>query len=371
MLKTAHFVLVAMTVVGLGCSQSDKTKPPSETATAKQPKAESTAAKSPAESAKGKTPAVDAAKTKTLVVYSGRSAKLIEPLMKVFEAKTGIEVKIRFDKSTQSLANRIAMEGKTGEADLFLAQDSGYVGALARAGHLSLLPKDVLERVPATFRGAKGHWVGTSGRARVLVYSPERVKVEDLPKNIEALTTGPWKGRIGWAPSNSSFQAHVSALRTLWGEEKTKNWLEAMKALAPKVYPKNSPQVKAVSAGEIDLGWVNHYYLHRLKAANPALNAANYSFAVENDPGNLLMLSGAAVTAHAQNRESALQLMRFLVSDEAQNYFAQKVYEYPTVPGIKTHPDVPPRSGGWAQVEQEALSDVAGTVKLLRELGLQ
>ena len=127
--------------------------------------------------------------------------------------------------------------------------------------------------------------------------------------------------------------------------------------------------MKAVSAGEIDLGWVNHYYLHRLKAANPELKAANYSFAVEKDPGNLLMLSGAAVTAHAKNRENALKLMRFLVSDEAQNYFAQKVFEYPTVPGIKTHPEVPPRSGGWAQVEQEALSDVAGTVKLLQELG--
>ena len=112
------------------------------------------------------------------------------------------------------------MEGKTGEADLFLAQDSGYVGALARAGHLSHCRKMFSNACRRLFRGAKGHWVGTSGRARVLVYSPERVKVEDLPKNIEALTTGPWKGFIGWAPSNSSFQAHVSALRTLWGEEK-------------------------------------------------------------------------------------------------------------------------------------------------------
>ncbi|MBV70713.1 MAG: iron ABC transporter substrate-binding protein [Myxococcales bacterium] len=311
-------------------------------------------------------------KTKAkLVVYSGRSAKLVEPLLSLFEAKTGIKVRVRFDKSTQTLANRIASEGQVGEADVFFAQDSGYLGALAKAGHLQALPKAVLDRVPENYRDKDGKWVATSGRARVLVYSPERVKVEDLPSGLEALADPKWTGRIGWAPSNSSYQAHVSGLRALWGEEKTKNWLAKMRAVEPKVYPKNSPQVKAVSSGEIDIGWVNHYYLHRLKAANPSLKAANYSFRDQSDAGNLLMLSGVAVTAHAKNVRSARALAQFLVSDEAQNYFAQTVYEYPTVSGIKTHKNVPPKSGGWAAVEQSALSDVVGTVKLLRQLGLQ
>ena len=310
-------------------------------------------------------------KTQELVVYSGRSAGLVEPLLKKFERETGIKVKTRFDKSTQALANRIASEGQQGEADVFFAQDSGYLGALANAGHLQPLSVKTLNKVPKQFRDATGKWVATSGRARVLVYSPDRVKPAELPKTLDELADDRWKGRLGWAPSNSSYQAHVSALRSLWGEEKARDWLTRMAALAPKVYPKNSPQVKAVSNGEIDVGWVNHYYLHKIKAANPDLKAANYSFSTAGDAGNLLMLSGVAVTTYAKNAAAADTLVSYLLSESAQTYFAQKVYEYPVVDGIKTHPDVPPMQGGWAVVKQSALADVAGTVKMLRSLKLQ
>ena len=230
---------------------------------------------------------------------------------------------------------------------------------------------EVLERVPANRKDEGGHWVASSGRARVLVYSPERVKAEELPKTLFELTDAKWSGRMGWAPSNSSYQAHVSALRALWGEEKTREWLEKMAANKPKVYPKNSPQVKAVSNGEIDAGWVNHYYLHKLKAANRDLKAANHSFTEKGDAGNVLMLSGLAITKTTRNAKNAQALVAFLLSDEAQNYFAQNVYEYPTVQGINTHEDVPALPEAWATVEQSALADVAGTIQLLRAVKLQ
>ncbi len=306
-----------------------------------------------------------------LVIYSGRSAGLVEPLLKIFEEKTGVKVKTRFDKSTANLANRIATEGTQTEADVFFAQDSGYLGALARAGHLDNISNESLERVDTSRRENAGRWVATSGRARVLVYSPDRVKAEELPQKLEELSDPKWKGRLGWAPSNSSYQAHVSALRKIWGEEKTKSWLKGIAALKPTVYPKNSPQVKAVSNGEIDVGWVNHYYLHKLKAANPKLKAANHSFNEIGDAGNLMMLSGVAILKHSKNKPAAQRFVSFLLSKEAQTYFAQKVYEYPTVSGVATHPNVPSISTLSASVDQEALADVAGTIKLLRELGLQ
>ncbi len=304
----------------------------------------------------------------SLVIYSGRSAGLIEPLLAVFEKKTGITLKTRFDKSTQTLANRIAVEGAQTEADVFFAQDSGYLGALAAAKLLAPLPQSVLARVVPEYRDAQGFWVGTSGRARVLVYSPERVKEEDLPATLADLTQPKWRGKLGWAPTNSSFQAHVSALRSVWGEEKTRAWLSGVAANQPKVYPKNSPQVKAVSNGEIDVGWVNHYYLHKLKAANPGLKAANHSFGTPGDAGNLMMLSGFAILKNSKKQAIAQRLAAFLVSDEAQQYFAQKTFEYPTVPGTQNHPDVPNIGEGVLKVRQAALSYVANTVKMLREL---
>jgi iron(III) transport system substrate-binding protein len=306
-----------------------------------------------------------------LVIYSGRSAGLVEPLLKTFEKTTGIKVKTRFDKSTANLANRIATEGTETEADIFFAQDSGYLGALARAGHLEVIAAETLAKVDTTRREAQGRWVATSGRARVLVYSPGRVKATELPNTLAELADPKWSGRLGWAPSNSSYQAHVSALRKLWGEEKTKTWLKGIAALKPTVYPKNSPQVKAVSNGEIDIGWVNHYYLHKLKAANPKLKAANYTFTEIGDAGNLMMLSGVAVLKHSKNKAAAQRFAAFLLSKDAQDYFAQKVYEYPMVAGVATHPNVPAISTLAASVDQEALADVAGTIKILRELGLQ
>ena len=306
-----------------------------------------------------------------VVVYSGRGAVLVDPLFERFTKKTGIAVEVRYDKSTETLANRIATEGSETPVDVFFAQDSGYLGALAARELLRPLPDSLTSQIAEGHRAPSGRWIATSGRARVLVYSPERVQPEDLPGSLAELTDARFKGRIGWAPRNASYQAHVSALRKLWGEEKTEEWLKGIQALEPQIYPKNSPQVKAVSSGEIDFGWVNHYYLHKLRAANPELKAANHSFPSPGDAGNLMMLSGAGISAHSDNVAGAEALLAYLVSEDAQAFFANQVYEYPTRPGVALHPDVPPLNDALVQVDQAALTDIAPTLEMLRKLGLQ
>jgi iron(III) transport system substrate-binding protein len=309
-------------------------------------------------------------KAGSLMVYSGRSKTIMEPLFEKFQDKTGIEIKAVYDKKTWALAERIAKEGKNTEADIFLGQDPGYIGALANAGHLAELPQAILDLVSENHRGPKGHWVGTSGRARVLVYNPEKVKAAELPETLEDLAAPKWKGRVGWAPSNASFQAHISTLRKVWGEKKTAAWLNRMSALDIRVYPKNSPQVKGVANGEIEIGWVNHYYLHRAQRTNPNIKARNYSFQSGSDVGNLMMLSGVGITKHSQRKAAATKLVEFLLGTDAQNHFAQKVFEYPTVSGIKLHADVPPIPDGALAGDKAALADVQGTIKLLRRLKL-
>ena len=87
-----------------------------------------------------------------------------------------------------------------------------------------------------------------------------------MPTTLEELTDPKWKGRIGWPPSNASFRIMVTAMRHLWGEEKTRTWLEGMLANDVQIYPKNTPIVDAAGKGEVDVGLVNHYYLHRFVA---------------------------------------------------------------------------------------------------------
>ena len=309
--------------------------------------------------------------TKELVIYSGRGQVLIQKLVDDFEAETGIKVNVRYDKSTQALASRLLSEKEQTQADVFFAQDSGYLGALAEKGALEKLPEELLKTVADHNRDASGHWVATSGRARVLVYDPRKYKEEDLPASLAELAKPEFAGLVGWAPGNASFQAHVSALRHLWGEEKTKEWLENMTKLEPRIYPKNSPQVRGVSSGEIAIGWVNHYYLHKIKAGDPKLEAKNYSFKATGDAGNLMMLSGVGMVQGAKNKESALTFISYLLSPKVQERFTKELYEYPMHPEVKAHADLPAITERMVRVNQQHLADVGPTLALLRELNLQ
>ncbi len=303
----------------------------------------------------------------TLLVYCGRKLSFIEPLAKEFEKETGVKVKFSMGDTAQ-LALKLKEEGAKSPADVFWAQDAGALGDVAKAGLLAPLPKDVLERVPAEQRTPSGLWVGISGRARVLAYSPQRVKAEALPKHIADLSGAAWKGRVGWAPTNASFQAFVTAMRLKWGEDKAKAWLLSMKANGTRSYPNNVAILKAIADGEIDLGLPNHYYLLQTKAKDPGFPVAQ-TFFEAGDVGNLVNLSGAGVVKSSAHRADAERFIAFLLSKRAQGDFAEKLYEYPMVD------DVVVSSAAVSQAELRKLipdvnlsdlDDLPGTLKLLK-----
>ena len=143
-------------------------------------------------------------------MYSGREEELVAPLFERFTEETGTEVEVRYGDSAE-LAATIAEEGDNSPADVFFAQDPGSLGAVDP--QLAELPEEILERVDERYRDANGRWVGTSGRTRVLVYNTERLTDDELPGSVLELTEPDWKGRIGIAPTNASFQAFVTAMR--------------------------------------------------------------------------------------------------------------------------------------------------------------
>lgn len=303
-----------------------------------------------------------------VVVYSGRGESLVGTLFERMESELGIDVEVRYG-DTPELVTLMLTEGAESPADIIFAQDSGHLGALANRDMLAALDADLLSQADARFQDAGGRWVGTSGRARVLVYNTN-LPAEELPQSLKDLADPKWKGKIGWAPSNGSFQAHVSALRHIWGEDETKAWLQAVAANEPIVYPKNSPQVEAAADGAIQVGWVNHYYLHR--KMTEGYTAANYSFAADGDAGNVLMLAGMAIREGSERTDDAGKVIGWMLSETAQNAFAQENFEYPTRPGVATHDDVPPIDTlKLATVEQAWLADLGPTRAMLQELGLQ
>lgn len=299
-----------------------------------------------------------------LVVYSGRKASLIGPLLERFEKANEVDLKIKYAK-TGALAATILEESgaKSVRAEVFIAQDAGGLGLIAAKGLFKDLPESTLAKVAKGYKSRNGDWVGVSGRARTLVYNAEKVKTEDLPRTLDALTAPEWKGKVGWAPSNASFQAHVTALRQLKGEAATKAWLEAMKANDTKVYPKNTPIVEAVGRGEIELGLVNHYYLHKLNADGRAKAAKNWHLGGKD---TLVNVAGVGILVGTEN-PLAQRLVDFLLSAEAQAYFAKKTFEYPVVGTATAAEGLVP----FAELEQpdldlSSISDLEGTLKLLK-----
>jgi len=153
----------------------------------------------------------------TLTIYSGRSESLVQPILDQFADESGIKVRVRYG-DTAELAATILEEGDNSPADVFFAQDAGALGALAEAGLLKTLPRTVLDLVPSEYRSRADLWVGISGRARVVAYNTDALSPSDLPDSIFGFTDPKWKGRIGWAPQNGSFQAFVTGLRVLEGD---------------------------------------------------------------------------------------------------------------------------------------------------------
>lgn len=305
----------------------------------------------------------------TLTVYSGRSEDLVGTVIADFEAATGIDVEVRYG-DTAELAALLLEEGDASPADVYWAQDAGALGAVSQQGLFAELPQDVLDRVEAGNRSAAGDWIGVTGRARTIVYSTENVSEDELPASVFDLTDEQYAGRVGWAPTNGSFQSFVTAMRVVEGEDATRAWLEGMIANDAQVYENNSSQVEAAGRGEIDFGLVNNYYLLRFLAEDPDFPAANHF--PSGDIGALLNVAGVGVLASTDQQDAAEQFVAYLLSDETQEYFSQvaDAAEFPLVAGVEAMEPLPSLEEiGAPDVDLNELADLEGTLQLLTEVG--
>jgi len=302
-----------------------------------------------------------------LIIYSGRSESLIGNVVQQFSEATGIDVKVKYGK-TFPIAAMILEEGNNSPADVYLAQDPGGLGFLSDADKLIVLPLEITDRVVDWAKPSDNTWIGLSGRSRTLVHT---ANMTDLPNSLEDLTDSKWKGKLGWAPSNSSFQTMITAMRVMWGEDKTRQWLIDIQENEPLVYSKNTPQVVAAAAEEINIGLVNHYYLHRFIAEQgDSFNARNL-YLNDGGPGALVMIAGGGILKTSSNKNNAEKFLKFMTSTVTQQYIAGQIYEYPVVEGVKTHMFLTPLSDlNIPTINMSDLSDLEGTQAIFRELGI-
>lgn len=305
-----------------------------------------------------------------LVIYSGRNEKLVKPLLDELEKAVGTTVAVRYGESAE-LAAQIQEEGGKTKAGLFFSQDAGALGALSTGGLLEKLPQQSLDKVDQAFRGGAGDWVGTSGRSRVLAYNPDQVA--KAPDTVHDLVKPEWKGKIGYVPTNASFQAFVTGMRVLEGDDATRTWLKGLKANGPKVYDNNLKVLDAVSKGEVSLGLINHYYWYeRVAEKGEGKVKAKIHFLPGGDAGALVNVAGVGIIKGSDQAPAAQKAVDFLLSEKAQKYFADDTKEYPLAAGVTSDvKGLPPLASLDApKIDLGKLESLQETLKMLQEAGM-
>ncbi|MBB1032064.1 iron ABC transporter substrate-binding protein [Dietzia sp. SLG310A2-38A2] len=314
----------------------------------------------------------DGAGDDALVVYSGRSENLVGPLLAQIEENTGIDLEVRY-ASTPEMAAQIAEEGQASPADLFFSQDAGALGALSKEGLLTQLDEATVAQVPAEYRATDGTWVATSLRARVLVYDSEVLEESDVPDTIDVLTEPEWRGRVGYAPTNASFQSFVTGLRVDRGDEAAEQWLRDFLANEPKTYDNNVALLEAADTGEVELGLTNHYYWYNTAQEKGEENMrARVHYLSKGDPGALVNVAGVGVLASTDRPEDARRVVEELLGEEAQLYFLEEDSEYPVVPGITSEAvGLPPlETLGGPDIDLGDLDGLEQTQQMLTRVGM-
>ena len=274
------------------------------------------------------------------MVYSARKYQLVEQLFQEYGRERGIEVKSVTDDGAP-LIQRLTAEGAASPADVFITVDAGDLWRATQAGLLQPVRSQVLEAaIPAHLRDPDGHWFGLAVRARTIAYSTARVKPAEL-STYAALGDARWKGslclRSGKAVYNQSL---VAMFINDIGEQATEKMVSSWIAnLAAEPFSNDTLMLKAIAAGQCDVGITNSYYLGKLQHEQPDLPVQIF-WADQAGKGTHVNTSGGGVTKHAKNREEAVRFLEWLASPAIQQRFAAVNFEFPANAGVDPLPEV-------------------------------
>ncbi|MDQ2790781.1 MAG: iron ABC transporter substrate-binding protein [Actinomycetota bacterium] len=307
----------------------------------------------------------------TITVYSGQHEQTAQLLVAGFTAATGIKVELRSGGEAE-LANQILQEGAASPADVFYAENPPALEALREKNLLSPVDGATLAAVPAAYDSPQGRWVGVSARSAALAFNTAEISEAQLPASVLDMAGPAWKGKFGYAPTETDFQPVLTAVAKLKGADAVRQWLADLKANA-KVYPDNETLVAAVNSGEIATGLIDHYYWYRLqRELGPAKTNSALHYFGPGDPGSLVDVSGAAVLASSKQAGAAQKFLAYLVSKPAQTIIGTSdSYEYPLGSGVTTSQPLRPLAELHPPaLTVEDLGDGRSSLAMLQQAGL-
>ena len=283
----------------------------------------------------------------TLNLYSARHYNTDEALYGNFADLTGIKIN-RVDAEPDPLVQRLKAEGDKSPCDVLITTDAGRIERAREMGLLQSVNSAVLAKaVPAHLRDPDNSWFGFSKRARVIFYNKEKVAAADAPKTYEDLADAKWKGKILIRPSGHIYnQSLVGSILAADGQEKTEAWAKAVAGnFARPPRGGDTDQIKGVAAGQAEIAVANtYYYVNLLRSKKPedreVAAKVGVVFPNQANRGTHVNISGGAVAKHAPNKEAAVKFLEYLVSPQAQRYFAEGNSEFPVVAGVELSPEL-------------------------------
>lgn len=279
---------------------------------------------------------------KTLTLYNAQHRDLMQVLVDAFTKETGIKVEMR-NGGDAELANQIVQEGDSSPADLFATENSPAMTLVDRAGGFSPLDQATLDQMPDQYVPSSGTWVGFAARSTVFIYNRDQVDEDALPTSIMDLARPEWQGRVGVAAGGADFQAIVSAVLAVEGEDAAADWLAGLKRNA-KIYDNNIAALRAVNAGEVPAAVIYHYYWYQDQAESGEISRnVDLHFFGNQDAGAFLSVSGVGVIAASDQQAEAQQLVRFLTSEAGQRALVDSgALEYAVSDKVPTNPALTP-----------------------------
>lgn len=273
-----------------------------------------------------------------LVIYSGRSEQLIQPVLNRFKSyHPDLQILLKSGKNSE-LANALMEEKNNPQADVFISTEIITMQALQESGILQSYASGAATQLPQHAIGPDAQWYGLTLRLRTIMYNSDLVRTDQLPDSIFDLIDPAWKGQVASANStNGSLQAQVASMRQLLGEDATQAWLQGLVSNQVTWFGGHTDVRKAVGAGEFVLGLVNHYYYYlQLEEGSPV--GIIFPDQEEGGLGVITNLTAIGIIEGNQNQAAARALVDFLLSKEGQQLFAELNFEYPLVPDVPPHP---------------------------------
>ena len=316
------------------------------------------------------TQSVAADNNQGIVVYNAQHENLVQSWVDGFTKETGIKVTLR-NGGDSELGNQLVQEGSASPADVFLTENSPSIVLVDNAKLFAPLDADTLKQVPAEFRPAHGRWIGIAARSTVFVYNPQKLNETQLPASLMDLAKPEWKGRWAASPSGADFQAIVSAMLALKGEQATLDWLKAMKTNFV-AYKGNSTVMKAVNAGQIDGGVIYHYYrfVDQSKTGENSKNTQLYYFK-HQDPGAFVSLSGGGVLASSKHKAQAQAFIKYITGKEGQESLrTNNAFEYAVGVNAASNPKLVPLKDLDAPKVEPSTLNSKKVIELMTQAGL-